>query len=1340
MDQSPLDALAERIARIGRRESETATAPVQMDSAFESAHLSSLVEKAIAAMDETLRRNEDKTATALESVAKWMERNDQARSQNVRSSNDAAATQDTALTRTMSLLVDRLDELDQKISKQASPSANGMREMLTKIETRLDSLGKLENSDKNIGSVERTLKELDGRLSEISQRLDPVNNSNTARQTGLRERPAASQMMADISARQNDLDRNPTRQKLQALGARLDRNNGHEEEHQFSSNSAQALEALRKDIASLSEKITKSGTSKDEQVYQNLQSELKNISSTVRGLAPREQIGSIEAAINSLSEKIESTRDATLREAGNSAQLTGVNLERQFKTLITKLDDVYPANDISILAHNIDAMKLKLDKLSDSSLDTGILQQLHDQTAQIGQHLTQTAVKPGAIEAIENCLSAIAEHMENNGASHSKSDTHSFDDLSTRIGDLQHSLNVLAPVSVDVSHVEQMVQKLNAKIDLLSERTLDVEGIERAVHSAGSKLGQTSVLANMDVVGIEKAIRSLETKLEKSPKQGGSALDLKSFEKTIRTLEDKLDKVPLQMAAHFSDSPNLEISDALRSISAKLDSAQQLSATSENLDYIVHALEDKISAIQTNAHIHQEFAPQGFENLLRSVEDKISLIQPQQIDTSHLDKMVKELTVQMEKAQRPGASEDVLDALQIQISQLSAKMDRNNDNFVSLGSLENTIGDIFSQLDSVKFASRDAAESAARNAVRDAMLEFQPQDGKNGSDVKHLMDEFSSIRVTQDKADRRTQDTLEAVHDTLEKIVERLDTLENEVVAERKNHVPASKQAHVFQGSAPQLEDASQFTPELGESRAEPLALKPGSFEEFVPYKAPIVDDFDYTGSDVTAEPLAFSPPKPGQPTAAPQAAKQAPAMKAMSSFLADIDPDMPLDPGAPRPNSTFHTSDASTPEARVKDAKSSFIAAARKAAQAAAEESAQALETEKANPANGLFANTKQAIGNRVKSLAGYRKPLLLGLAAVVLATSSTVIYKKQTISLKTVDNTTVKFKDEMPTGSNPVAVNDEPAKTFIELQAETQTPSTLQLPSAPLQIQSAPPTQPAFAPKPARASEAKAGTSPAADPIQVGTIPQRTLPALARPVVNNQAMPSIQITANSQAKAAQVATVEELKTRAESGDAQAQYDLGSRYIDGLSVVRDPKLATQWLEKAAAQGLAPAQYRLGSLYRDGKGLRNDSKLAYSWFKRSAEQGNARAMHNLAVILAEGVNGTPDYAGAAEWFKKGAEYGIKDSQFNVAILYARGLGVSQDLVQSYKWFSIASLLGDEDATRKRDEVGSKLTPEKLIEAKAQIQDYKPKNLDARINDIQPAARNISAVAPKQING
>ena len=152
--------------------------------------------------------------------------------------------------------------------------------------------------------------------------------------------------------------------------------------------------------------------------------------------------------------------------------------------------------------------------------------------------------------------------------------------------------------------------------------------------------------------------------------------------------------------------------------------------------------------------------------------------------------------------------------------------------------------------------------------------------------------------------------------------------------------------------------------------------------------------------------------------------------------------------------------------------------------------------------------------------------------------------------------------------------------------------------------------------------------------------------------------------------------------------------------------MTRDPKQAVAYFEKAAAQGLAPAEYRLGSAYEKGVGVDRDPSLAMAWYNKAADAGNIRAMHNLAVMAAEGAAGKPDYAKAANWFQKASAFGVRDSQFNLAILYARGLGLEQSLAQSYTWFAIAAAEGDEDAGKKRDEVGQKLDAKALASAKA----------------------------------
>ncbi|HEX5398762.1 MAG TPA: tetratricopeptide repeat protein, partial [Verrucomicrobiae bacterium] len=49
---------------------------------------------------------------------------------------------------------------------------------------------------------------------------------------------------------------------------------------------------------------------------------------------------------------------------------------------------------------------------------------------------------------------------------------------------------------------------------------------------------------------------------------------------------------------------------------------------------------------------------------------------------------------------------------------------------------------------------------------------------------------------------------------------------------------------------------------------------------------------------------------------------------------------------------------------------------------------------------------------------------------------------------------------------------------------------------------------------------------------------------------------------------------------------------------------------AARWYRKGAELGDASAQGNLGTLYLDGRGVTNDLVQAYVWFKLAAEKGN----------------------------------------------------------------------------------------------------------------------------------
>ena len=83
----------------------------------------------------------------------------------------------------------------------------------------------------------------------------------------------------------------------------------------------------------------------------------------------------------------------------------------------------------------------------------------------------------------------------------------------------------------------------------------------------------------------------------------------------------------------------------------------------------------------------------------------------------------------------------------------------------------------------------------------------------------------------------------------------------------------------------------------------------------------------------------------------------------------------------------------------------------------------------------------------------------------------------------------------------------------------------------------------------------------------------------------------------------------VNEVRAKAEKGDAQAQFDLGWMYDEGNGIEQDSSEATKWYRKAAERGLAMAQLNLGAMYEIGEGIPQDYQEAARWNLKASAQG-----------------------------------------------------------------------------------------------------------------------------------
>jgi localization factor PodJL len=444
---------------------------------------------------------------------------------------------------------------------------------------------------------------------------------------------------------------------------------------------------------------------------------------------------------------------------------------------------------------------------------------------------------------------------------------------------------------------------------------------------------------------------------------------------------------------------------------------------------------------------------------------------------------------------------------------------------------------------------------------------------------------------------------------------------------------------------------------------------------------------------------------RPNRAYSSPTHAQQARASDWIS-IESDLPPDHPLEPNqrySPADRIAASQAALGGPPGMVRasgrpdaDAKASFIAAARRAAQAA---SSQLIER-----ADWQVPELRRAHGDDEipsNALGGHARILLIAASAVMVVLGSLQLFGF--FSRPGNPNSPVAVAPDEPTistSSTPKAIELEAAPA----PASSQQPRVLAIEDV-LSAPSAgvlPPPQPlATAPAPASAD-----LSASRDRAVTGSVrPPNTPPTSAPPA---SAPPAAR---TSDAEKLPATIPGGLRAAATKGDPAAEFEVAVRLAEGRGMPQNFVAAAEWFERAAQRGLVPAQFRLGGLYEKGMGVKKDLEAARRLYLAASNAGHAKAMHNLAVLYAEGADGKPDYQAAAYWFRRAADHGVSDSQYNLGILYARGIGVETNLAEAYKWFALAAREGDRDSAKKRDELGTRLDQATAAAAHAAVRTW-----------------------------
>jgi localization factor PodJL len=881
-----------------------------------------------------------------------------------------------------------------------------------------------------------------------------------------------------------------------------------------------------------------------------------------------------------------------------------------------------------------------------------------------------------------------------------------------------------APSGPDFSGLEKHLLKITSQIEALQRP----DNIEQSIAAFRSELNEirhviTEAMPRRAIESIENEIRSLSRRIDDSRQSGiddqvlanieralneireallsmTPAEQLAGYDEAIRNLSAKLD-----MIVRSSDDPGTirQLEDAiaaLRSIVSNVASTDALTRLSED----VHTLSAKVDQFARSEGRGDSFAvlEARIAALTSSLESRERSVVSD--NSEHVEGALRALMDRLDRLQVGNDGASAFAHLEQRVSYLLERLEASTGHRPgNLATVEEGLQDVLRHLET-QHAHIAALADNSRSAAAPAAMQM------DSGLVDLIKRELSDMQFRQSETGRQTQDALEVVHNTLGHVVDRLAMIEGDLRAVRSAPVPppapvAAAQAIPAPRAATPQQPASPPRPEL----PNPVAAQP----------------------HFAAAPREFHAAEPAPAIATPRAISEIlepqAAPLARAALNPDLPPDHPLEPGtrplgrAASPSERIAASENAiseiSPGSREQAGASSFIAAARRAAQAAAAQPAKDNKTRRAAPLKDPTGVAAKGSSTGSSTITSKIRSLLVGASVVVIVLGT---FK---MAMTLLDSGTPPSMPESeissePPAAQPPAETAKPAMPAPAMPSMTSpTPIGRQSLNAPLPVA---PDSTASAVIPQAAIPVAA---PVTAPDITGTIPQAG-PAI--PVVPaNRKLTLIQIPPEEKLPDGIGGPV--LRTAALKGDPSAAYEIGVRFAEGKGVPASYDDAAKWYERSAQAGIVPAIFRLGTLYEKGLSVKKDIDIARRYYLQAAERGNAKAMHNLAVLDADGGGKGANYKSASQWFRKAADRGVADSQFNLGILYARGIGVEQNLAESFKWFSLAAAQGDADSVRKRDDVAKRLDAQSLAAAKLAIQTFTPEGQpDDAVNVASPA--------------
>src|SRR4051812_5128588 len=177
----------------------------------------------------------------------------------------------------------------------------------------------------------------------------------------------------------------------------------------------------------------------------------------------------------------------------------------------------------------------------------------------------------------------------------------------------------------------------------------------------------------------------------------------------------------------------------------------------------------------------------------------------------------------------------------------------------------------------------------------------------------------------------------------------------------------------------------------------------------------------------------------------------------------------------------------------------------------------------------------------------------------------------------------------------------------------------------------------------------------------------------------------------------------IELYKLMVERGDLGAESELADTYVQPGPAQNVPE-ALRLYQDLANKRVTAAEVTLGTMYLEGIGVAKDPAQARAWLTKAAGHGDVESAVKLAAMFRSGAIIGKDPEAALKWYKRAAEFADPRAVSALGEMFAKGEGIAADPVKGYAYYLWATKLGDPDGQKSADALRQQLSSSQLAAA------------------------------------